>query len=167
MRIVVNILVKDIRFDVNEIECTLNCVKDFFNQCGHDIIFVWRLGFHRPLFGYVLNFAVPNGSQAKGRVAKVTYSDWIKYPNLRPHFVIHELNHSVFGCPDHYEGASVYEPCTEACIMKSPEDGTLCCNCLARVKDKNLNILPIVATIATFTAPIWFPILVDWFTGNK
>jgi len=167
LRAIVNVLIDDQRFNANEIEQALDSVKDFFKQCGHDIVFVWRLGLYQPIRGHVLHFAIPNGSQAKGRIAKVTYNDWIIYSHLRPHIIIHELNHSIFGCPDHYEGSPFYEPCTGQCIMHSLEEGVLCSNCLARVQDGKLSLLPAVATIVAFTAPLWFPILVDWLGGNR
>ena len=79
--------------------------------------------------------------------------------------IIHELNHSIFDCPDHYEGATDYKPCTESCLMNMLEEGALCSDCLAKVQGGNL--LPAVATVVAFTAPIWFPILVNWLSGNK
>lgn len=160
-------MIGDQRFEKNEIEPALDSVKDFFKQCGHDLIFIWRLGLYRPIRGHVLRFAIPNGSQAKGRIAMVTFNDWINYPHLRPHIIIHELNHSIFGCPDHYEDASFYEPCTEPCIMHSLEEDTLCSKCLARVQGGKSNLLHVVATVVAFTAPIWFPMLVDLLSGRN
>lgn len=143
-------------------------MQDFYEQCGHQIIFVRRFGFFRPRFGYTLYFSNGHGySYAEGRIASISYIDWTdEYSNCRPSLVIHELNHPIFNCPDHYEGAEDYEPCYNLCMMRSPEEGTVCANCFNRIRSKH-DVFPLIAVAGIITAPIWFPIIADWLSRTQ
>ena len=168
MTVVVNVVAQDPRFYTEEIKWALDEVKRFFKHYGINITFIRRLGMYRPTLGYILRFTSPNGSHAQGRFADVTLSDWIKNPYLRPQLVIHELNHIIFDCPDHYAGSPVYEPTTEPCIMHSLHEFCLCENCMDKIRAAGkMELFPIIATVAAITAPIWFPALCQWLFGNN
>lgn len=169
MKFSISFIIEDSRFDECEIASVLNSVKNFYSQFGHETIFTGRLRFHQPLFGYVLYFANSyERSSTSGRTAEITYGDWSNhYSNYRPHLVIHELNHMMFDCHDHYEGAVDFEPCSESCMMNLPSEGSLCVNCIKRLQKRQPSFFPLIVAIGVFTVPIWFPKVIDWLNGNQ
>jgi len=169
----INVLVEEPGFSSHELSWSLEKVRQFFQNYGARLNFVWRRGIIQPLLGDNLYFSQPNGSHAQLGKAKVTLNNWTnEIPINRPRLIIHELGHAIFDLPDHYEGAQFYEPSSEPCVMYSLSEGTFCSKCREKIKDRiSPNILSAIGVvfgvIALATSPLWGPPLLKAIFGKK